>query len=121
MLGNTKREIKNWQSRETGNIGYTTRRRQTKTKHNTICVRHHYIQTNTTQYVLDATICVRRHYIQTNTNNINKTWDLLQTTGGKYEPNIILCGNGNHSIFYNHNKYSTMSIMHALKWMWNGP
>ena len=24
---------------------------------------------------------------QTNTNNINKTWTLLQTTGGKDEPN----------------------------------
>jgi len=25
-----------------------TRRRQTKQKHNTICIRHHYTQTNTT-------------------------------------------------------------------------
>ena len=24
---------------------------------------------------------------QTNTNNVNKTWDLLQTTGGKDGPN----------------------------------
>ena len=30
------------QSRETDNIGYT-RRRQTKQKHNTICVGHHYV------------------------------------------------------------------------------
>jgi hypothetical protein len=29
------------------------------------------------------------HYAQTNTNNINKTWALLQTTGGRDEPNII--------------------------------
>ena len=36
----------NGQSRETGNIGHT-RRRQTKQKHNTICVGHHYAQTNT--------------------------------------------------------------------------
>ena len=43
-----------------------TRRR--KTKHNTICVGHHYAQTNT--------------------NNLNKTWGLLQTTGGKDEPKI---------------------------------
>ena len=31
---------------ETGNIGYT-RRRKTKQKHNAICVGHHYTQTNT--------------------------------------------------------------------------
>ena len=37
-----------------------TRRGQTKQKHNTICVGHHFAQTNT--------------------NNVNKT---LQTTGGK--------------------------------------
>jgi hypothetical protein len=28
------------------------------------------------------------HFTQTNTNNLNKTWVLLQTTGGKDEPNI---------------------------------
>jgi len=53
---------------KTGNIGYT-RRRQTKPKHNTICVRHHHMQTNT--------------------NNVNKTWALLQTTRGNDEPNIV--------------------------------
>jgi hypothetical protein len=26
---------------------------------------------------------------KTNTNNVIKTWDLLQTTGGKDEPNIV--------------------------------
>ena len=52
-------------TRETGNIGHTTRR-TTKQKHNTICVGHHYTQANT--------------------NNVNKTWALLQTTGGKDEP-----------------------------------
>ena len=36
------------------------------------------------------TICVWHHYVQTNTNNINKTWALLQTTGSKDEPNIVL-------------------------------
>jgi hypothetical protein len=36
----------NGQSRETGNIGYT-RRRKIKQKHNTIYVGHHYTQTNT--------------------------------------------------------------------------
>jgi hypothetical protein len=43
MLENTEDAIKNGQSRETGNPGYTRRR---KTKHNK----------NTTQYGLDITI-----------------------------------------------------------------
>ena len=43
---NTEGAIKSGQSRETGNIGYT-RRRQTKQKHNTKCVGHHYTQTST--------------------------------------------------------------------------
>jgi hypothetical protein len=30
---------------------------------------------------------------KTKTNNINKTCALLQTTGGKDKPNIVLCGN----------------------------
>ena len=46
-----------------------TRRRKTKQKHYTLCVGHHYTQTNT--------------------NNVNKTRVLLQTTGGKDELNII--------------------------------
>ena len=46
MLENTDRAVKNEQSRETDNIGYTWQR-QTKQKHNTICVGHHYMQTNT--------------------------------------------------------------------------
>jgi len=37
---------------------------------------------NTTQYVLDTTICKQEQ------NNVNKKWSLLQTTGGKDEPNI---------------------------------
>ena len=61
--------IINGQYRETGNIIYT-RRRKTSQKHNTICVGHHYTQTNT--------------------NKLNKTRFLLQTTGGKDEPNIVL-------------------------------
>ena len=65
---NTEGAIQNWYSKETGNIGYR-RRRQTKQKHNTICGRHHYAQTNT--------------------NNVNKTWALLQTTRGKDNPNIV--------------------------------
>ena len=38
---------------------------------------------HTTQYMFDITV-------QTNTNNVNKTWVLLQTTGGKDEPSIVL-------------------------------
>jgi len=42
MLENTEGAIKNGQSKETDNIiGYTVRR-QTKEKHNTICVGHYY-------------------------------------------------------------------------------
>jgi hypothetical protein len=45
MLGNTEGAIKNEQCRETGNIGYTRRK---KTKQNTTqCVGHQYVQTNT--------------------------------------------------------------------------
>ena len=43
-------------------MGYTSRR-QTKQKHNMICVGHHYDQIST--------------------NNVNNTLTLLQTTGGK--------------------------------------
>ena len=64
MLENTEGEIKNGQSTETGNIGYTRRKQETQ-KHNIICVGNHYTQTNT--------------------NNVNKTSALLQTTGGKDE------------------------------------
>jgi hypothetical protein len=46
MLEKTEGAIKNGQSRETGNIGYT-RRGKTKQKHNTRCVGHLYVQTNT--------------------------------------------------------------------------
>ena len=53
-------EIENEETLAT--FGYT-RRRQTKQKHNTLCVGNHYTQINT--------------------NNLNKTWALLQTTGGK--------------------------------------
>ena len=44
-------------------------------------------------------ICVGHHHTQTNTNNVNKSSALLQTTGGKDEPNIVVCGNrhGHHN------------------------
>jgi len=35
-------------------------------------------------------ISVEHHYTQTNTNNVNTTLSLLQTTGGKEEPNIFI-------------------------------
>jgi hypothetical protein len=57
MLENTEGAFKNGQSIEIGNIGYT-RRRKTKQKRNTICVGHHYAQTNT--------------------NNVNKTWSFIR-------------------------------------------
>jgi len=60
MLENRDGAIKNGQSRETGNIGYT-RRRKTKQKHNTICVGHHYTQT-----------C---------TNNVNNIWAFYKQLG----------------------------------------
>ena len=60
--------IKNGQSWETDNKGHT-RRRRAKQKHNTICVEHHYAQTNT--------------------SNVNGAKALLQRTGGKEEPNIV--------------------------------
>ena len=66
-LHNTSRGVqtyKNEQSRITDHIG-CTRRGQTKQKHNTLCGRHHYTQTNT--------------------NNVSKTWVLRQTTGRKDE------------------------------------
>ena len=52
-LENTEGANKNGQSRKTGNIGHT-RRRKTKQKHNTICV--------------------GQHHTQANTNNVNKTY-----------------------------------------------
>ena len=42
----------------------------------------------TSQYMLDTTLCT------TNTSNVNKACALLQTTGGKDEPNNLI---GQHS------------------------
>ena len=64
MLENTEGAIKKGRkSRETGNI-----ERKTKQKHNTICVGHFIMQTNS--------------------NNVNKTCSLLQITRGRDESNI---------------------------------
>ena len=48
-------------------------------------------QKNTTQYVLHIL-----YYTQANTNNVNKTWSLLQTTGGKDEPYIVFMWTSQH-------------------------
>ena len=70
MLEKIEGTIKNGQSRKTGYIRSTGYKRKiNKQKHNTICVRHHYAQANT--------------------NKVNMTWALLQTTGGKDEPDIV--------------------------------
>ena len=34
--------------------------------------------------------------MQTNTNNVNETWALLHTTGGKDEPNIVFMQTSQH-------------------------
>jgi hypothetical protein len=62
----------NGQSIETGNAGHTRQRIKTKQKHKK-----------------PTTMCVGHYYPQTNTDNVNKTWALLQTTGGKDEPTIV--------------------------------
>ena len=94
MLEDTEEPIKNGQSRETGNIGYTWRRK-TKQKHNTICVGHHYTQNNT--------------------NNVHKRRLLLQTTGSIGEPNIvfILMDKNDGITTEIHNEFFTLSIQHT--------
>ena len=69
----------NGQSIETGNAGHTRQRIKTKQnqkKPNTMCVGHHYPQAKT--------------------NNVNKTWALLQTAGGKDEQNIVCMRKSQH-------------------------
>ena len=63
MLEHVEGAFKKGKSRETGNIGYT-RRRKAKQKHYTICAGHHKMQTNTKNV------------------NVNMTCAFLQTTGG---------------------------------------
>ena len=69
----------NRQSIETDNAGHTRQRikpNKNKQKTNTMCIGHHYPQANT--------------------NNVNKTWTLLQTTGGKDEPTIVCMRKSQH-------------------------
>ena len=69
-----RRAIDSGKSRETGNIGYT-RRRQTKQKHNTVCVGHHYTQANT--------------------NNVNKTLVPYKQLEVQTKRISFVCGNRN--------------------------
>ena len=46
--------------------------------------RVHKTQDEDKQSKNNNTICVGHHYAQTNTNNVNKTWLLLQTTVDRY-------------------------------------
>jgi hypothetical protein len=41
-------------------------------------------------------MCAGHHYPQANTNNVNRTRSLLQTIGGKDEPNIICMRKSQH-------------------------
>ena len=42
------------------------------------------------------TMWVRHHYPQANTDNVNKIWAILQTIGGKDEPNIVCIRKSQH-------------------------
>jgi hypothetical protein len=50
-------------------------------------------------------ISVGHQYAQANTNNVIKTWDLLQTTGGKDEPKIVF------KLFYFNGIYSNSYML----------
>ena len=47
-----------------------------------------YARRKQTKQLKHNTICTGHHHKQTNEINVNKTWVLLQTTGGKNEPKI---------------------------------
>ena len=72
------------------------------------------------------TICVGHHYAQTNTNSVKKTQALLQTAGCKDKPNIVLCRFNNvttHCMLYievgtsfigDRSSYNASSVSHGL-------
>ena len=62
---NTEGEMKNGQSEETGNIGYTSRRKQ-KQKHNTTSDGHHYTQANTNNVKKSHTPFYKQLEVKTN-------------------------------------------------------
>jgi hypothetical protein len=90
-LEKTEGAIKNGQSKETSNIGYTWHKTKTNQTKNITHVVHHYTETNTNNVIRHEPpykqLEVKTN--QTNTTNVKKTWALLQTTGGKDEPNIV--------------------------------
>jgi hypothetical protein len=56
---------------------------------NTEKLKHRVHKTKKNKKQKHNSICGRHHYMQTNTNNTNKTLVLLQTAGGKDETNIV--------------------------------
>jgi hypothetical protein len=85
MTINSKTEvaIKNRQSKETYNIGYT-RRRQTTQKHNTICVGHHFkmhyalIQNKQKTKTINYDIyCFRAYVYISKTHQNSQLWYIL--------------------------------------------
>ena len=56
------------------------------------------------------TIFVWHQYTQTNTNNVNKTWVLLQTTGGNDELNIVTMPKSSLRFYSNVDDYFTKII-----------
>jgi hypothetical protein len=56
------------------------------------------------------------HYAQASTNNVNKTWALLHTTGGKDDTNIVCMG-----LYKNIKRRATWSYQRnggELRWSW---
>ena len=72
-------------------------------------LQHRADKTNTTKPKYN-TLCVGHQYTEKNTNNVSKTWALLQTTGVRDEPDIILWGNCN-----GHHNRKQMSNMDPTK------
>ena len=53
----------------------------------------HKVHKTKTSKAKHNTLCVGHHYAQTTTHNVNKIRALLQTTGGKDEPNMGFMAN----------------------------
>ena len=64
-----------------------TEYRRSNPKWTSYTYRQHWVHKTTTNKQKHNTPCVGHHCLQTNTINFNKTWALLQTTVGKDEPN----------------------------------
>ena len=103
-VGETEGEIKNGQSRETGNIGYT-RRRQTKqkTQRNMCCTppyTKHKTKTkktkNTTQYVLNITIHKTQDEDTKQKTQPNLCWTSLYTRRRQTKQKHITICVGHH-------------------------